>query len=649
MRRRSMVGQAPGPCPDRRESVLAAARRHGPAFGVFLILAGLVTARLWTAPGTVIPGADYGDNIGSLWSFWWAREALARADASFWKTDALFAPLGTTLVLHTGTPLLTLAGALAFPASDSPVLLNDIFIALGVFLNGVCAYAAAFHAVRQRRAALVAGIIFALSPCLVARIEGHLNLLHAWGLPLVVLSVARLREAPTLARGALLGLTLGAIAYIDYYYFVFGVVLAPLLIVASLWRLTFERTPPTGLRRSLAFIGLGLAIVAIVLAIAIQVSGGGQMMLAGRRLSLTGTFNLRLGAWMATVLAAWAWLGPRVRILPAEGTVDRRSVLRACAVSLATAIVALAPLGVEAFELVQSREYVSQHYRWRSAPGGIDIASLVLGNPRGALWASFPSVAYARAGIDSVESATWLGLVPTVLLALAFARLRRAAPIRVWLVALAVFFVWSLGPFLTCWDTNTGVLLPQALARYVPIVNNARLPGRAYVGVVLMVSLVAAAAWRELGSSRRSTFAAVLLLLLVDYWPAPTPVLALGRPALDEALRGMPRGVVLELPFGIRDGFGEVGRPNHRALYFQTLHGHPMAGGFVARLAPQTRDAYRSDPIFGPLLTLSAGEVDESRPGSTSGNGVPSSSIRPARPGNRSTSTSSRNRWRRWG
>lgn len=611
--------------------MLAAARQHGPACVAFLILAGLVTAPLWTAPGTAIPGAGFGDNVGSLWNFWWAREALTRAGGSIWQTDALFAPIGTPLVLHTGTPLLTVAGALAAPASASPALLNNVFVALGLFLNGVCAYAAAFHTVRQRRAALLAGLIFALSPCLVARIDGHLNLLHAWGLPLIVLWVARLRDEPALARGALLGLTLGAIAYVDYYYFVFGMVLAPLLLASSLWRVTLAPTPLTRLRRWLVRGALPLAIGAGVIAVAIQLTGGGQLMLAGRRVSLTGTFNLRLGAWIAVVIAAWAWLAPRVRIARTEGTVDVRRLLAACAAAVGAAAVVLAPLVLEALRLIASDDYVSQHYRWRSAPGGIDLASLVLGNPRGALWASIPRAAYQGAGIDIVESAAWPGFVPGALLVLALVRLRRTATVRVWLVALAVFFVWSLGPFLTCWDTNTGLLLPQALARYVPLVNNARLPGRAFVGVVLMMSLIAAAAWRELGSARGPAFTLVVVLLLADYWPAPVPVVGLERPALDGALRRLPRGVVLELPLGMRDGFGEVGRPNHRAQYFQTLHGQPMAGGFVARLAPQTRAAYQADPVFGRLLALSADDAAAWRPGAAAG-GAPAPASRGAGP-----------------
>ena len=40
-------------------------------------------------------------------------------------------------------------------------------------------------------------------------------------------------------------------------------------------------------------------------------------------------------------------------------------------------------------------------------------------------------------------------------------------------------------------------------------------------------------------------------------------------------------GSVCELPIGLRDGFGELGRLDMRVLYYQTLHGRPITGGFA--------------------------------------------------------------------
>jgi hypothetical protein len=76
-------------------------------------------------------------------------------------------------------------------------------------------------------------------------------------------------------------------------------------------------------------------------------------------------------------------------------------------------------------------------------------------------------------------------------------------------------------------------------------------------------------------------------------------------------VRTAGRQAVLELPLGIRDGFGETGRFDHRALVFQMTHRQPIAGGFVARLSPRTRLMYESSPALRSLMDFSsANRVD---------------------------------------
>jgi hypothetical protein len=65
-------------------------------------------------------------------------------------------------------------------------------------------------------------------------------------------------------------------------------------------------------------------------------------------------------------------------------------------------------------------------------------------------------------------------------------------------------------------------------------------------------------------------------------------------------------GVVLELPLGIRDGFGVRGTFDERVLFYQTIHGRPLVGGFVARLPTNVAAAYEADPLIADLLRLSS-------------------------------------------
>ena len=81
-----------------------------------------------------------------------------------------------------------------------------------------------------------------------------------------------------------------------------------------------------------------------------------------------------------------------------------------------------------------------------------------------------------------------------------------------------------------------------------------------------------------------------------------------------DTLRRLPRGNVMEVPLGIRDGSGEHGKLDGWALYYQTVHGQPQMGGFVARLSSRLRASYESDPIVGPILNLSEGSPVGSSP-----------------------------------
>ena len=116
----------------------------------------------------------------------------------------------------------------------------------------------------------------------------------------------------------------------------------------------------------------------------------------------------------------------------------------------------------------------------------------------------------------------------------------------------------------------------------------------------------------SLASSLRQRLSTIAVALVIfDFWPTPHAWTFVDRPALYLTLQRLPDGVVLDVPMGIRDGFGERGKLDHMALYDQTIHGQRMVGGFVARLGPRIKNAYEADPVFRPLLDLSEGKPVE--------------------------------------
>src|SRR6185437_8188581 len=120
-----------------------------------------------------------------------------------------------------------------------------------------------------------------------------------------------------------------------------------------------------------------------------------------------------------------------------------------------------------------------QTYFWRSAPPGIDLGTLLLGNPSGLLTDASIAAWYQRLHMDALEQVAWVGPGVLALALGAVFLLPRDTTVRLWLAIGSLFLVWALGPYLVAFGHNLRLPLPGALVRYVPIVSNARIPAQA--------------------------------------------------------------------------------------------------------------------------------------------------------------------------
>ena len=220
--------------------------------------------------------------------------------------------------------------------------------------------------------------------------------------------------------------------------------------------------------------------------------------------------------------------------------------------------------------------------------------------------------------MDRIEAVGWMGIVPLLLLASSLAHRdridsRQADALRIWRTVAAAFAIWALGPILTIGGFDTGLKLPAILLRYVPFVANARMPGRAFVGVFMALAVLAGV---ELSSGRRwwrtpPVQWLIIGLVAFEYWDAPIPLTTLDRPAAYQLLAASPPGAVCEVPFGIGDGLGTgVGSQDRAALYYATVHEHPLAGGYIGRMPADAARRYEAMPIAGTLLRLSDARAD---------------------------------------
>jgi hypothetical protein len=286
-----------------------------------------------------------------------------------------------------------------------------------------------------------------------------------------------------------------------------------------------------------------------------------------------------------------------------------RQDLRRLIVPGATAVIVSLPILVPLFHIWQQGDYVTQQYFWRSAPPGIDMSTLLLGNPSGLLWGGYPDRAYAALGVDRIEQIGWLGPGVLILCAIALRARPRGSGLRIWTALALVFFVWAAGPTLVALGRSLNILLPATLVRFVPAMNNVRIPARAMVVVYLAAAMLAAQGIALLAERNRRTLAALLAsLVILDYLPAPVRVFHVDTPAVYEMLRQQPgQGSVCELPLSVRDGFGSRGPADSSPLFYQSIHGRAITGGAVSRLPRRIFDSYENDPVLGPLLRLSEG------------------------------------------
>ena len=589
---------------------------HVAAAGAMAAMALAWSFPLAAVAGTHLAGGGFSDNANFLWNFWWMREALESGER-FFSTPYLFAPYGTDLTLHTHTALNAFAGATVFGGLP-PLAAMNVTILLSLFLNGFCAYLLAWQTTRDTGAALIAGLVFGGSPYLAAHLNGHFNLTSAWTLPLFALACRSTLSGSTshsgsdpkrvALRAAGAGLILGLTAYIDYYYVVYEVAFAigACLLAARDWTVVARGATPASMRVARVF--LTLAMVDLVAILGILATGGFDVTVAGVRVLARDVFNPLQILWVLLAIAAIARWRPAITSRPVEDWQTSRGVI-ALATIAAIGVAIAVPILISGAGVILRSEYVSQRYFWRNAPKGVDAATLVLGNPFHGVWGGMVRASYDWLQIDPIESSAWLGIAPLILAAWSIRRYWTDRAVRWWTAIGAVFFVWALGPHLRLFGYTTGMILPQTLLRYIPIAANARVPGRAMVVVTLAVAVLGAIAIaRSPDTSRRRWIgvASMALLIVMDYLPAPFPVVAVDRPAIYETLRDRPEpGTLLELPVGIRDSFTNRGFLDHRALAYQIIHRRPIVGGVVSRMSPSIVAAYADDPLIDGLLDLS--------------------------------------------
>lgn len=482
-----------------------------------------------------LPGGDANQYVWNAFNF--RRQVLHGANP--WFTPLLLHPQGTSLVMHTYTPLIGIVNLLV----GQELIATNLVVALSFVLSGLGAYRLSARWLHNPVLRLVAGVAFAFSPYKLAHLPEHYHLLLTATVPFYLdafLDAFAWQEGRWLPRvrrwpAVWLCAALGVLTLLSDYYTLFG-----LLYFSAGYA---------------AYFGLKLG-------------------------------QLQWRRWQTWVALAAILAGSHVvsRVLKLKDVPDNAGFWWGGDV----AGYLLPPL----------------NNQWLRTPFTDDLHRSAIFNAPG-----------------SVENVMFMGYALPLLLLLGigyWARARRtaAAPAAPpdWrpLPWLLLLFVMLTLPEVRVFGKGT-LRLPTGLLHYVPFFNNIRCPTRHVAVVSLLLPLVALPLW-ELWLQRRlrpaaqfATAVGLLVVVLFEFQPVPPPVRTLAEvPRVYRAVAALPGAAVFSIPFGLLDGYRQLGRMNPDQLFYQTRHAKALPGAYISRVPAATFAAFEQEPVLAALLRLQA-------------------------------------------
>ncbi|MCW5844550.1 MAG: hypothetical protein KIT77_25075 [Caldilinea sp.] len=232
------VTTAAAPPRDARAATsgFRAAQEHLLALAVYLLATVVFTWPLALNLTTAIPGDGF-DGWQNYWNQWWIKQALVDRLANPLYTDAIYHPTGVTLYFQTLNPfngITTLPVQIAFgliAAYNAVVFLSWVLAGYGMFLlarwvMGTAAIGPRLPIGDTRAgyvAAIVAGLVYTLAPFHMAHLLGHMQVMSLQWLPFYVLALLHALHAarngrPWLRRALWAALFLIFTGLCDWYF-----------------------------------------------------------------------------------------------------------------------------------------------------------------------------------------------------------------------------------------------------------------------------------------------------------------------------------------------------------------------------------------------------------------------------------------------
>jgi hypothetical protein len=194
---------------------------------LFVVVAAVMIRPLATS-NSLVPDSD--DALFSVWRLAWIAHQLPHDPAHLFDAN-IFYPHRNTLAYSDAMLLPGVTAAPLFWSGVSPVRVHNIVLLFAFASSMWCAGLLASRLTGDRLAGIFAGVIFGLCPYRFAHI-GHLELQFVLFMPVALLALHRLIDAPSSARGIWLGMAIGFQALCSVYYGAFLLLFVAIAAVA---------------------------------------------------------------------------------------------------------------------------------------------------------------------------------------------------------------------------------------------------------------------------------------------------------------------------------------------------------------------------------------------------------------------------------
>ncbi|HEX8029455.1 MAG TPA: hypothetical protein VF491_13370, partial [Vicinamibacterales bacterium] len=281
-------------------------RFRGSVEATMVVLGALVLACVFTYP-YVLNFSDAGrlDTNDGRWSIWvvsWVAHALTTDPASLFRANIFF-PHPNALAFSEANIVEGVIGAPVWLLTKNPYSTHNFVFLFAFAQSFVATYYLIRHLTGDRRAAIIAGIMFAFCPFAFAR-QAHIQLLMVGFLPWCMLAWHRFLDRTSIARAIELGLVMALTGLACAYY---GIFAGGMIALASIW-FSISRHRWKDARYWTAVAIAALVCVGIIAPfflpyMQMQESTGFQR-------TLSGQYSANIGAWL--ISSAWAhrWWAP---------------------------------------------------------------------------------------------------------------------------------------------------------------------------------------------------------------------------------------------------------------------------------------------------------------------------------------------------